>query len=163
LPGYTTLNSASNHFCKRSSDELLLVAEVAEALKLDKNTTYLLIRRNLILAQKSTGHEWSVLTVTKANLNLFTSSYVFITEIVNSLRTTPRRLIHLLKEKNISPVSGPTIDGGKKYLLRKSDLESVDLDAMLAQARAESRETKLLKIRLHHEKQRLASSRPLML
>jgi len=143
--------------------ELLSVPEVAERLKLDLNTIYFLVGKELIPAQKSTGNEWSVLTVTKANLNIFTSSYVFITEIVNSLRTTPRRLIHLLKEKNISPVSGPTIDGGKKYLFRKSDLESVDLDAMLAQARAESRETKLLKIRLHHEKQRLARSRLPML
>jgi hypothetical protein len=136
--------------------ELLLVSEVAEILVLDKNSIYRLIQRKIIPAQKTTENEWSVLAVTKSSVDLFMSRYIFITEIATDLGTTPHRLVYLLGNRNILPVSGPNIDGVKKYLFRKSDLKSVDLAAMLAQARTESRETKLLKIRLHHKRQKLS-------
>jgi hypothetical protein len=108
------------------------ITEAGKILGLERNVAYFLSSKGFIPAQKSSNNGWSILTVTKEDIELFTSTYVILKAETKQLRTTTRRLIRLLMQNGIIPVSGPIIDGGHLYLFNRCDLESVDLAALIA-------------------------------
>ena len=51
--------------------------------------------------------------------------------IVEAFNTSTRGLIERLMANGIMPVTGPKVDGGRKYFFRKADLEVADFSKIL--------------------------------
>jgi hypothetical protein len=64
---------------------------------------------------------------TREGLLLFESKYSFAIDVAQELGITTSFLIQRLQTLNVRPVSGKAVDGGPHYVLRRVDLESVDL------------------------------------
>lgn len=118
-----------------TNNECFCITEAGKILGLERNVAYFLSRKGFIPTQKSSNNGWSVLTVTKESMELFTSTYVILKAETKQLRTTTHRLIRLLMQNGITPVSGPIIDGGHLYLFKRCDLESVDLATLVARVK----------------------------
>lgn len=53
----------------------------------------------------------------------FQQQYVILSKIAYELETSPRNLLNLLQIHDIFPISGPTIDGTRQYLLLRNSLQ----------------------------------------
>lgn len=122
------------------NNEGFCITETAKILGIEKKVAYFLTSKGLLPTQKSSNNKWSTLIVTKEGMEFFTSTYVILKDEAKQLKTNTHRLVNLLIQNGVAPVSGPNTDGGHRYLFRKLDLESVNLAILVAEEK-EKRKT----------------------
>ena len=65
-------------------------------------------------------------------VNVFVSEFCFISELNSKLKGKGRTILSaILKSRDISPLSGPEIDGALVPIYRRSDVEHLNLNALL--------------------------------
>jgi hypothetical protein len=77
--------------------------------------------------------------ITREGLLLFESKYSFAIDVAQELGITTSFLIQRLQTLNVHPVSGKAVDGGPHYVLRRADLESVDLKVIYYVSKKENK------------------------
>jgi hypothetical protein len=127
-----------------SNNEGFCITEAAKILGLERNVAYFLTRKGFLPTRKSSDNEWSTLIVTTGDMEFFTSTYVVLKGQAKRLNTNTHRLVSLLIQNGVAPVSGPHTDGAHRYLFRKSDLESVDLAALVAEEKEKRKAERII-------------------
>jgi hypothetical protein len=58
----------------------------------------------------------------KASIEEFRLKYFTAVELARQIDTSPKKVICLLREQNIFPVTGKEIDGGRQYLFLRREV-----------------------------------------
>jgi len=109
----------------------LRIREAARLLGTDINVALSLVKKGLLPAYKRRAAGRAVLMISERAIPDFSSKYFLPASMAAELRTVSGYLIKILQEEGLEPISGKTIDGGKIYVFRKSDLARIDLSALL--------------------------------
>lgn len=106
--------------------------EAAKVLGVGKDVVYFLTRKGILGSRNSMGERYSDLLISQGGIDDFNSTYVLPAKIAAQLGTVSGHLTNLLTTRGIRPVSGPQVDGGRQNVFRKSDLDGVNIDELVA-------------------------------
>lgn len=95
----------------------LAVGEVAASLGVKEEVAYQLVSRGLMAATGSVRFGGSRIAVDE--LTRFREAYVSLSALAKQRKTSPRALLQRLP---VRPVTGPTVDGGRQYFFRRSEV-----------------------------------------
>ena len=100
----------------------LTVIEVAHRLKVKQEVASFWIDKGFIKCDGHFNNSKKKLRrkISQEALEQFTEKYVLLSQKAAALGTSPKYLLELLQTDGIYPVSGPSVDGGRQYLLRRS-------------------------------------------
>jgi hypothetical protein len=85
-------------------------------------TLHFLAHKELIETKVETQKGLRCRLITREAILTFTSKYVAAGSVARAVGTRTEHLIQVLKSRKIYPISGPSIDGGPQYFLRRTDL-----------------------------------------
>lgn len=105
-----------------NNNNLVSIQDLALQLGIKQEVTYHLINIGLIASIKK-GRAGRF--VTRESIDGFLNEYTFLNDIAKSLGTSSKFLIEKVIKNRFALVSGPTIDLGRKYLISKSDENTV--------------------------------------
>ena len=97
---------------------------------------YFLIKRGILNAEVRADSNRPALQISQDTLDQFIATYVFLSTIAREWQTTSDYLIQLFIDDGVTPVSGPTVDGGRRYLFKKRDIRRIDIPQLLSKAKA---------------------------
>ena len=121
-------------FCKQEIQQYLktkLTGKLHETFKLEtegiglplkSRTLHFLARKKLIETRVKTHKGLRCRLITRKAILNFTSKYVAAGSVAREVGTRTEHLIQVLKSYKIYPISGPSIDSGPQYFLRRTDL-----------------------------------------
>jgi hypothetical protein len=114
-------------------DETFQLDTEGRALPFKARTLHFLARKKLIETKVKTHKGLLCRIITYDAVLAFTSKYVAAARVAREVGTRTEHLIQALKSHKICPISGPAIDGGPQYFLRRTDLATLNLkDLVLA-------------------------------
>jgi len=61
----------------------------------------------------------------KTSIEEFCTQYVTAVELARQIDSSPKKVVCLLKERKIFPVTGKEIDGGRQYLFLRKEVTTV--------------------------------------
>jgi hypothetical protein len=111
------------------------IREAARKLGLDVNETLSLVKKGLLTAYKESTDGRAVLMISDEAISEFSVKYCLSASLAAELHTVSNYVMQILEEKGIKPVSGPKIDGGKRYVYAKNRMAEIDLPALLKERR----------------------------
>ena len=104
-------------------DGAVPIPEAARRIKANQETTYHLAAWGFLMP--SASGDRSCLTINLDEIERFQRTYVFSSEIAATIGTSSKMLVAKLRKLGVTPVSGPTVDRGRRYLyLRNTELET---------------------------------------
>jgi hypothetical protein len=109
------------------SDETFQLDAGGRALPFKARTFHFLARKKLIETKVKTHKGLRCRIITYDAVLAFTSRYVAAARVAREVGTRTEHLIQALKSHKICPISGPAIDGGPQYFLRRTDLATLNL------------------------------------
>lgn len=125
-------------FCKQEIQQYLktkLTGKLHETFKLEtegtglplkSRTLHFLARKKLIETGVRTHKGLRCRLITRKAILNFTSKYVAAGNVAREVGTRTEHLIQVLKSYKIYPISGPSVDGGPQYFLRRTDLATLN-------------------------------------
>lgn len=127
-------------FCKQEIQQYLktkLNGKLHETFKLETEgrglpfkpmTLHFLAHKKLIKTRVKTHKGLRCRLITRKAILNFTSKYVAAGSVAREVGTRTEHLIQVLKSYKIYPISGPSIDGGPQYFLRRTDLAPLNTE-----------------------------------
>lgn len=103
-------------------DQLVMLPEVAHRLRIKQEVVYSLVRLSLLPVVSVRKGRRIVQVCTTAGLAEFRTRYVFARDLAETLRTSPRSIIHRLTEMGVMPAAGREDDGCRQCLYRRETL-----------------------------------------
>ena len=98
----------------------LAIEDAARELGEKEEVVFHLVKQGLLPSIAATHRKGSARRITHAGMARFREEYIALIELARQQRRRTRDLLDELKP--IYPVTGPTIDGGRKYFYRREDL-----------------------------------------
>ncbi len=98
----------------------LAIEDAARALGEKEEVVFHLVKQGLLPSVAATHRKGNARRITHAGMARFREEYIALIELARQQRRRTRDLLDELKP--IYPVTGPTIDGGRKYFYRREDL-----------------------------------------
>lgn len=117
----------------------LSIPKAAKALDVRDVAVSFLINKGIIKAEVNRNLPALRTLISRGELEAFNSKYVLAGKLAHELQTTSLYLVRLLCVQGINAISGKEVDGGWLYVYRRSDLEKVDLPALITTAKANKR------------------------
>jgi hypothetical protein len=108
-------------------DETFQLATEGRGLPFKPRTLHFLARKKLIETKLKTYKGLRCRLITWEAILIFTSKYVAAGSVAREIGTRTEHLIQALKSHKIYPISGPSIDGGPQYFLRRKNLAALNL------------------------------------
>ncbi len=108
----------------KKDEQFLNVSDVAILLGVKQQVAAFWIDRGFIAAEIKAGKHRHR-KVLKASIEEFCLKYVTAVELARQIDTSPRKVICLLRERNILPVTGKEIDGGRQYLFLRREAMAI--------------------------------------
>ena len=102
----------------RSHAEWLSVDEAARQLGLKQQVAYELVTRGLLASERKPRGGHSMVCVLQQSVVDFKASYISLAQLAKEQGLMPRVLLARL---SVSPVTGPSVDGGRQYFFLKAD------------------------------------------
>ncbi|MEM7593141.1 MAG: hypothetical protein AAF383_16780 [Cyanobacteria bacterium P01_A01_bin.83] len=93
--------------------------DVATLLGVKQQVAAFWIDRGFISAEIKVHQHHCHRKVLRSSIEEFQTKYVTAVELACQMNTSSRKVISLLKEKNVFPISGKQVDGGRQYLFLK--------------------------------------------
>ena len=90
-------------------------------------TLHFLAHKKLIETKVKTHKGLRCRIITREAILIFTSRYIAAGSVAREVGTRTEHLIQVLKSHKIYPISGPSIDGGPQYFLKRTDLVALNL------------------------------------
>ena len=113
---------------RMSNAHLVSIVGAAEYLGLDIGFTYHLCHAGILPACREGKCDSAPFVLAMDDVKSFKDAYTVLDKKeALKLHTTVRRLVIFLKARGVLPLTGPIIDGAKRYLYQRSALESIDL------------------------------------
>ena len=106
----------------KKDEEVLTVLDIAILLGVKQQVAAFWIDRGFISAEIKIHQHHRHRKVLKSSIAEFQIQYVTAVELACHTDTSPRKVISLLKEKNVFPISGKLVDGGRQYLFLKQQV-----------------------------------------
>ncbi len=106
----------------KGDEEILTVLDVAILLGVKQQVAAFWIDRGFIEAEIEIHQHHRHRKVLKSSIAKFHTQYVTAVELACQIHTSPRKVISLLNEKNVFPISGKQVDGGRQYLFLKQQV-----------------------------------------
>jgi len=107
------------------------MSEAAKFLASKMEECVFLVEKGFLTAEREAGGRGGTWVITQEELDRFSGIYTSINYLVEPLNTSTKGLTERLMANGIMPVTGPKIDGGRKYFFRKDDLEAADFSKVL--------------------------------
>jgi hypothetical protein len=101
-------------------EQVLNVSDIAILLGVKQQVAAFWIDRGFIPAETKVGKHRHR-QVLKASIKEFRLKYFTAVELARQIDTSPKKVICLLREQNIFPVTGKEIDGGRQYLFLRGE------------------------------------------
>lgn len=101
---------------------LISIPEFAKQIGIKQEVAYHIINVGLIETIKR-GR--AARSITQQAIENFRETYLFLSEIANERGISSKHLIGVMRDHAIDIVSGPTIDKGRQYILRRSDVKPI--------------------------------------
>jgi hypothetical protein len=143
LTRFFFLDEQITNFIKCASqlqgEEAYSVAAVAKLLRSSKRVVWFLIRNGFIHARRLSSLSSAGLIITKTELEQFNSKFLLAKNIASQLGTNPRYICELLITHGIHPILSRNIHRGPLIVFKKSDLDGIDLDALVSITKSEAR------------------------
>lgn len=102
--------------CRAVSGQGLSVEHAAQAMGVKQQVAYDLVRLGLLPTEP---HGALGRRISAVHLELFRATYVSLADHARTVHRAPRAL---LRELNVTPVCGPSVDGTRQYFFRRVDL-----------------------------------------
>ena len=109
----------------RQDEEVLTVLDVAILLGVKQQVAAFWIDRGFIDAEIKIHQHHRHRKVLKSSIEEFRTQYVTAVELARQMNTSPRKVVSLLGDRNIFPVTGKVIDGGRQYLFLRKEVNVV--------------------------------------
>lgn len=103
----------------KKDEDILNVLEVAILLRIKQQVAAFWLDRGFIEAEIEIHQHHRHRKVLRSSIEEFQAKYITAVELACQMDTSPRKVISLLKEKNVFPISGKQVDGGRQYLFLK--------------------------------------------
>ena len=111
----------------KRDEEILTVLEVATLLGIKQQVAAFWIDRCFISAEIKVHKHHRHRKVLRSSIEEFQSQYVTAVELASQMDTSSRKIVSLLRDRNIFPVTGKSVDGGRQYLfLRKEAVAALN-------------------------------------
>jgi hypothetical protein len=110
---------------EKSKNGRLSLEEAAAYLKVKQEVLLFWIKKGLIPCSRDGNISKKWWSISPLELENFKESYAISAPIARNLGTSPSNFIKLCQNSGINPVSGPDCDGGRQYLFKRADLESI--------------------------------------
>lgn len=94
------------------------IPEFAKLIGIKQEVAYHLINMKIIPTTKN-GRAGRL--ITRQAIDEFCDTYIFLSELAEAQGTSSKSLLKIMRAQGINFVSGPTVDNGRQYLLKKSD------------------------------------------
>lgn len=108
-------------------DETFRLDTEGRGLPFKPRTLHFLAHKKLIETKVKTHKGLRCRMITRNAILIFTSKYVAAGSVAREVGTRTEHLIQVLKSHKVYPISGPSIDGGPQYFLRRTDLAALTL------------------------------------
>lgn len=86
------------------------------------DVVYFLVRKGLLNAEKMKNGRARILRISQEEFERFSSAFVHAAEVARNLKTCSRHVVALLRQHGSLPISGPKVDGGPAYWVKKGDV-----------------------------------------
>jgi hypothetical protein len=106
------------------------VSDVAKRLYTNSESIRFLIKTNWLQAHKGTAKSSVQWSIDIDSIREFDQKYIFASAIAKQVNLPVRTISSRLRYHDISPVSGPEIDGGKTFLFSRKDIQSFDVSLL---------------------------------
>ncbi|MCK5748217.1 MAG: helix-turn-helix domain-containing protein [Oricola sp.] len=106
---------------RRTINWAVPIQEAARRLRLNEQAARDVVRAGLIptVIEFSAGRERRLISLDA--VDAFKRSYVPASEVASETNTSPRTVVLQLEERGISPVTGPSVDGGRQYFYARCE------------------------------------------
>jgi hypothetical protein len=111
------------------------MGETARILRTSNDECAFLVKHGFLSAEKAAGGRGGTWMISQDEIDRFSSTYGNMNYIMEAFNTSARGLVERLTANGIMPITGPKVDGGRKYFFRKADLESADFSKILPNMR----------------------------
>ena len=108
----------------RKDEEVLTVLDIAILLGVKQQVAAFWIDRGFIEAEIKIHQHHRHRKVLKSSIKEFQTQYVTAVELARQMDTSPRKVVSLLGDRNILPVTGKLVDGGRQYLFLRREAET---------------------------------------
>ena len=127
LDKYYLLDNEVNELIQRvtlsKKDVHLTVVDIANLLGVKQEVVRFWIDKKLIKCKQVLEGKHRRRQILEDDLKAFQLNYVSAVELAIALKTSPRKVVQLLAEQKVTPITGPNIDGGRQYLFQRRDAE----------------------------------------
>jgi hypothetical protein len=121
---------------QRLTGDTFQIRDVMKALGVSRQSIIHLVRREFLLSEKVKIGNSTITVVSVEAMETFNSTYVLATKIAYSVDTSPKFLIKCLEKNNVQPICGRGAGQKIHYVYRRADLEKLDIEAMISEAKA---------------------------
>lgn len=101
------------------AEETISIPQLAERLHIKQEVAYHLVAMGLIDVLNY-GRQGRF--VTEVAMAQFVNDYVFLRELAKIYSTSSTALLHYLASLNVHPVTGPSVDGSRQYVMKRASL-----------------------------------------
>jgi hypothetical protein len=108
----------------KQDEEILNVLDIAILLGVKQQVAAFWIDHGFIDAEIKPGKHRHR-KVLKVSIEEFRNQYVTAIELARQIDTSPKKVVNLLKERNIFPVTGKSVDGSRQYLFLRKEVTAV--------------------------------------
>ncbi|MGK7937411.1 MAG: hypothetical protein AB4206_16710, partial [Xenococcaceae cyanobacterium] len=109
----------------KGDEDILNVLEVATLLGIKQQVAAFWIDRGFIQAEIEIHQHYHHRKVLRSSIEEFQAKYVTAVELASQLDTSSRKIVGLLRDRKILPVTGKSIDGGRQYLFVRGKVMAI--------------------------------------
>lgn len=129
LDGYTGISSwifkelplrAWLHQFRSGKSSWMTITQASSSLGIKEQVAYDMVRLGFLKSEVMPQQAKRGTRVRKVEVEHFKNDYIFATEIADIFGVSPRKAISILAEKNIKPISGPSVDDGRQVLFART-------------------------------------------
>lgn len=111
---------SDDYYSHLGKDTLVSIPGLANVLGVKQEVAYHFVRAGLIpsIARGRFGKG-----IDPAEIVRFQETYILVSDLARELDSSPKSLVEEIKRAKIPLVSGPSVDGGRQYLVRKMEIK----------------------------------------
>ena len=98
----------------------MTITQASLSLGIKEQVAYDMVRLGFLKSEVMPKQAKRGTRVRKVEVEQFRIDYIFATEIADNFGVSPRKAISMLAEKQIEPISGPSVDDGRQVLFART-------------------------------------------
>lgn len=108
------------HQFRSGKSNWMTITQAALILGIKEQVAYEMVRLGFLKSEVMPQQAKRGTRIRKVEVEQFKNAYIFATEVADNFGVSPRKAISMLSEKNIEPISGPSVDDGRQVMFARS-------------------------------------------